>query len=248
MSKIFDFNLKMKELMMKNLVNNKRKLFSIKKGFITLLSVLSFTFSSQIIAATLDEDVQQLSDNWAHVNFELNDDIQEEAFVNLIEQANKLTSSYPEKAKVWAWSGIIKSSFAGASGGLGALSFAKDAKKDFEKAIELNPKALAGSAFTSLGVLYHKVPGWPIAFGDDDDAEVLLKKGLENNPHGKISNFFYGEFLFDERKYHQAKKHLLVAKQVPLRVNSLLADKYRQAEIELLLAQVEKKIAKSTKR
>ena len=133
-------------------------------------------------------------------------------------------------------------------GGLGALGLAKKARKSLEKALELDDTALQGSAYTSLGTLFHKVPGWPIAFGDDDDAEVLLKKGLENNPHGKISNFFYGEFLFDERKYHQAKKHLLVAKQVPMRVNSLLADKYRQAEIELLLAQVEKKIAKSTKR
>ena len=31
MSKVFDFNLKMKELMMKNLVSNKRKLFSMNK-------------------------------------------------------------------------------------------------------------------------------------------------------------------------------------------------------------------------
>ena len=236
------------ELMMKNLVTNKRKIFSMQGKLKALTAILFFVCSGTTLATTLDEDIQQLSDSWAHVNFELNDDKQENAFINLIEKAQKVTSEYPNQAKAWAWSGIIKSSFAGASGGLGALSFAKDAKKDFEKAIKLDPKALAGSAYTSLGVLYHKVPGWPIAFGDDDDAEILLKKGLENNPDGKISNFFYGEFLFDERKYHQAKKHLLVAKQVPLRVNSLLADKHRQAEIEVLLAKVEKKIAKKSRR
>lgn len=228
--------------------NNKRKSFSIKFTAITLLTVLSFFGNSQAIAATLDEDVQQLSDTWAQVNFELSDDSQEIAFTKLIGQVNKVTKNYPEQAKAWVWSGIIKSSFAGASGGLGALSFAKEAKKDFEKAIALNPSALKGSAYTSLGVLYHKVPGWPIAFGDDDDAEELLKKGLEGNPNGKISNFFYGEFLFDERKYQQAKKYLLMAKQVPLRENSLVADKHRQVEIETLLAKVEKKIAKKRKR
>jgi len=213
-----------------------------------LLSTLSLLFSASSSAVTLDEGIQQLSDTWAHVNFELTDEAQEKAFNKLIERAKIITSDYPKHANAWTWSGIIKSSFAGASGGLGALSFAKDAKKDFEKAIELNPGALAGSAYTSLGVLYHKVPGWPIAFGDDDDAEVLLKKGLENNPDGKISNFFYGEFLFDERKYRQAKKYLLTAKRIPLRDNSLLADKYRQVEIKLLLAKLEKKIAKQSKR
>lgn len=213
-----------------------------------LLILFSLIFSYQVKAESIDDNIQQLSDRWAHVNFELSDDAQEEAFIELIAQAEAVTANYPLQAGAWAWSGIIKSSFAGASGGLGALSYAKAAKKDFEQAIELNPAALAGSAFTSLGVLYHKVPGWPISFGDDDDAEVLLLKGLENNPEGKISNFFYGEFLLDERKYHQAKKHLLLAKQVPLRTNSLMADKYRQVEIELLLEKVEHKIAKENKR
>ncbi|MGB2739542.1 MAG: hypothetical protein WBC60_03175 [Cognaticolwellia sp.] len=222
------------------------KIFIVNIGCLLLL--LSCIFSNQAKAENIDDSIQQLSDRWAHVNFELSDDEQEQAFLALITQAKMVTAHYPLQAEAWAWSGIIKSSFASASFGLGALSQAKSAKKDFETAIELNPEALVGSAFTSLGVLYHKVPGWPISFGDDEDAEVLLLKGLESNPKGKISNFFYGEFLLDERKYHQAKKHLLLAKQVPLRTNSLMADKHRQAEIELLLEKVEKKIAKENYR
>ena len=236
----------------RSLITSKKKSFSVPGKLQKLLSlcslVLMFTLSSQSNAATLEEGIQQLMDTWAHVNFELKSDEQEAAFVKLIEQADAVTTQFPQQAGAWTWSGIIKSSYAGASGGLGALSFAKAAKKDFEKSIKLDPNALAGSAYTSLGVLYHKVPGWPIAFGDDDDAEKLLKQGLENNADGKIANFFYGEFLYDDRKYEQAKKHLLVAKKAPLRANSLVADQYRQVEIEALLAKVEKKLAKKSKR
>ena len=35
-----------------------------------------------------------------------------------------------------------------------------------------------GSAYTSLGTLYFKVPGWPVGFGDEEKAEELLRKAL----------------------------------------------------------------------
>ncbi|MDA1382172.1 hypothetical protein PCI56_27515 [Plesiomonas shigelloides subsp. oncorhynchi] len=52
----------------------------------------------------------------------------------------------------------------------------KEAKASLEKALKQNPNALDGSAYTSLGSLYYKVPGWPVGFGDDEQAERLLKK------------------------------------------------------------------------
>ena len=235
------------ELMKASRVNNKG-VNAITFHIAWLLVLISVIFCQQISAKNINDKIQQLSDGWAHVNFELNGNVQEDAFMKLIDQANMVTSNYPLQADAWTWSGIIKSSFSEVSRGLNTLSYAKSAKKDFQQAIALNPKILAGSAYISLGVLYHKMPGWPIAFGDDDKAEVLLKKGLENDPNGKVSNFFYGEFLFDEGKYHHAKMHLLRAKQVPLRINCLIADKHRQAEVELLLAKVEKIIAQERRR
>lgn len=74
------------------------------------------------------------------------------------------------------WSAIIDSSWAGAKGGLGALSLVKQARSDLEKAISIDPNALQGSAWTSLGALYYQVPGWPIGFGDKNKAEEMLKK------------------------------------------------------------------------
>tara|TARA_R110000737_G_scaffold317535_1_gene328241 strand:+ start:10754 stop:11473 length:720 start_codon:yes stop_codon:yes gene_type:complete len=236
------------ENIMENSMANSKIAKTIMFNMAWLLVLFSVIFCQQISAKNIDDKIQQLSDGWAHVNFELNGDDQEDAFMKLIVQAKMVTSNYPKQADAWTWSGIIKSSFSEVSSGLNTLLYAKSAKKDFEQAIALNPKILAGSAYISLGVLYHKMPGWPIAFGDDDEAEVLLIKGLENDPNGKVSNFFYGEFLFDEDKYHQAKRHLLRAKQVPLRVNCLVADKHRQDEVELLLAKVEKKIAQEPRR
>ena len=99
-----------------------------------------------------------------------------------------------------------------------------------------------GSAYTSLGTLYHKVPGWPIGFGDDDDARVMLNKALAINPDGIDPNYFYGEYLYDERDYKQALVYLEKAKYAQPRVTRPLADKYRHQEIELLLAKVNKKL------
>ena len=58
--------------------------------------------------------------------------------------------------------------------------------------------ALDGSAYTSLGTLYYKVPGFPIGFGDHKKARQLLEAALKVNPDGIDSNYFYGEYLFDE--------------------------------------------------
>ncbi|MCW8832109.1 MAG: hypothetical protein OQK03_02170 [Colwellia sp.] len=210
---------------------------------ILLMSSFSFiTYGNAL--SDFDKQLNTLQKQWAKVNYELKGDVQEDAFENLEKDAASFTQHNPTRAEAWVWAGIIQSSYAGAKGGLGALSLAKQAKKSLEKAIELDGTALSGSAYTSLGTLYHKVPGWPIAFGDDDDAKVFLEKALSINPNGIDANYFYGEFMLDERKYEKAKSHLITAKAAPARELRPLADKYRHDEIEVLLAKVEKKLKK----
>lgn len=210
---------------------------------ILLMSSFSFiTYGNAL--SDFDKQLNTLQKQWAKVNYELKGDVQEDAFEGLEKEVVSFTKHYSERAEAWVWAGIIQSSYAGAKGGLGALSLAKQAKKSLEKAIELDGTALSGSAYTSLGTLYHKVPGWPIAFGDDDDAKVFLEKALSINPNGIDANYFYGEFMLDERKYEKAKSHLITAKAAPARELRPLADKYRHDEIEVLLAKVEKKLKK----
>jgi tetratricopeptide (TPR) repeat protein len=210
-------------------------------GSVFLLILL---MNPSVNAQTLDENITELRQQWAKVNYQLKDDPQLDAFEQLAEQVEKTTKRYPDKAEAWIWSGIIKSSFAGKKGGLGALSLAKSAKKDLEKALKLDANALKGSAYTSLGTLYFKLPGWPLSFGSDKKAAFFLKKALKINPQGKEPNYFYGEYLYDDDQYEQAQHYLLIAQSIPARENSLIADKYRQEEIAQVLAKVNKHLKK----
>ncbi|MFW5451782.1 MAG: tetratricopeptide repeat protein [Methylophagaceae bacterium] len=206
------------------------KLTKIVLAIAALLSTSAF--------ADLLQDVDQLQKRWAQVNYELKGNAQKEAFEALSEQAAKVTRTYPDAAESWIWQGIINSSYAGAKGGLGAMSYAKSSKADLEKAMAINDSAMLGSAYISLGTLYFKVPGWPIGFGDDDKAKQLLEKALTLNPDGIDSNYFYGEFLANQRQYQQAETYLLKAQQAPARPNRPLADKGRQNEILISLQKI----------
>ncbi|MEW6989217.1 tetratricopeptide repeat protein [Colwelliaceae bacterium 6441] len=206
---------------------------------------LSSPFSMAKSGDNFDAQLLALQHKWANVNYTIAGDAQKKAFEKLLTTAKSFAKAFPERAETWVWQGIIQSSYAGAKGGLGALSLAKQAKKSLEKAINIDGNALSGSAYTSLGTLYHKVPGWPIAFGDDDDAKVFLEKAIAINPSGIDANYFYGEYMLDKRKYKQAKSYLLKAQAAPAREYRLLADKYRQGEIEALLTKVNKKLNKS---
>lgn len=192
--------------------------------------------------AESQKGVSALQQDWAVVNYQLKGDSQLDAFEVLQDKAQKMLSAAPDSAELLIWQGIIQSSYAGAKGGLGALSLAKSAKESFEKAIEINDKALKGSAYTSLGTLYAKVPGWPIGFGDDDKAKGYLEKALSVNPEGIDSNYFYAEFLFEEGDYADAKAYLVQAKAAAPRPDRPLADEYRHREVDALMNKVEKKI------
>jgi len=188
--------------------------------------------------ADLDTDITQLQQRWAEVNYQFRGKSQLSAFESLVKEADSVSKKYPDAAPAWLWSGIIKSTYAGAKGGLGALKFAKRSKADLERAIKIEPQVMNGSAYTSLGTLYFNVPGWPLGFGDDDKAEELLLKALAINPDGIDSNYFYGDYLFNESRYLEAEKFLLKAQGAPKRPNRPLADAGRQKEISAALIKV----------
>ena len=112
--------------------------------------------------AGVDEDVRALQNEWAQIKYARPAGEQEKALASLTKSADAVRDKYAGRAEPQIWYGIIAGSYAGARGGLGALGLAKDAKKAFEQALEIDPKALDGSAYTSLGSLYYQVPGWPI--------------------------------------------------------------------------------------
>ncbi|WP_417684414.1 tetratricopeptide repeat protein [Pseudidiomarina gelatinasegens] len=211
----------------------------------TLALSIALSFSALGSAQTLAADSERLlhiQKRWAEVNYTLQDDEQEKAFDMLVAEANAWIEKEPDNADAYVWRGIIQSTYAGAKGGLGALGLAKKARKSLEHALELDPDALDGSAYGSLGTLYYKVPGWPLGFGDDKKAGELLLKALAINPDGIDPNYFYADYLYEQGDYQGAKIAAEHALQAPPRPERPLADEKRRQEIQALMEKITTKV------
>jgi len=189
-----------------------------------------------------DTELLSIQQAWAKVNYETPaSDERTKAFDALEKRAENFTHQNPARPEALIWEGIIESSYAGAKGGLGALSLCKEARGNLEAALKLDPNALDGSAYTSLGALYYKVPGFPVGFGDDDKAEKLLQKALKLNPNGIDANYFYAEYLFEQGRYPESLQYLDKAGKAAPRPGREAADKGRRGEIAALAAKVKAK-------
>lgn len=213
------------------------------KGMYTLRILalgLIVAFAAPVHAASPDELIAPIQTRWAEIKYQGPEKDQAEQYHALALEAHALLERNPDSAEVLIWEGIVLSSEAGAKGGLGALSLAKQARAKLEKALELNDLALNGSAYTSLATLYAKVPGWPIGFGDEERAENYFKRSLAINPAGIDPNFFYAEYLIEHERVNDARVHLDKALNAPPRPGRELADDGRRAEIKALLATLDK--------
>lgn len=206
----------------------------------SLLFAASLLFAVTTLAdsASSKNNLDYLQKNWAHATYQLEGTPRQEALSELAEYARQITQTEPAVPEILIWKGIVLSSLAGEKGGLGALGLVKEARTSLQSALEIDPDALQGSAHTSLGTLYHQVPGWPIAFGSDKKAKAHLKKALTINPDGIDSNYFMGQFLFDEGEFDAARAHLEQAMKAPARPGRALADSGRKGEIQALLMQI----------
>jgi tetratricopeptide (TPR) repeat protein len=206
------------------------------------LMLAAMTGRAAVADPAFDAELLSIQQAWAKVNYETPaGDPREQAFEQLEKRAEGFVKQHPDRAEALIWEGIIESSHAGAKGGLGALGLAKEARGNLEAALKINPGALDGSAYTSLGTLYYKVPGFPLGFGDHDKARQMLKKALELNPNGIDPNYFYADFLFEQKQYADALKYLERAAKAPPRPGREAADKGRHAEIDALAAKVKAK-------
>jgi tetratricopeptide (TPR) repeat protein len=128
---------------------------------------------------------------------------------------------------------------------MGALRLVKAARQLLLQAEALDPKALDGSVYTSLGSLYYQVPGWPIGFGDKKQAVIYLHKALELNPDGIDPNYFYGDFLVEQGDYRAAVPVLEKALKAPPRPGREIADRGRREEVRRTLQKARDKGGRS---
>ncbi|WP_280564966.1 MULTISPECIES: hypothetical protein [unclassified Chromohalobacter] len=208
---------------------------------ITTLAGLALSLSPVALAMsdTVTSGVHELQSRWARIQYKTPKERRADGFNQLYQRAQALINDQPGAAELYIWAGIIRSSEAGAKGGLGALPLVKEAKSDLEKALSLDANALHGSAYTSLGALYYQVPGWPIGFGDDDKAKAMLQKGLGLNPNGIDPLYFWGDFLHDQGQDVAARQALQKALKAPPRPTRDVADQGRREQIHQLLDELD---------
>jgi len=213
-------------------------------GMIALALCLSLAPRAWADAVT--DAVRELQHEWAHANYELPDSQKEAAFKALVDKAAALTAKYPNRAEPKIWEAIIRAGYAGAMGGLSAMFKAmpqmekgRDLLLEAEK---IDPKAMHGSIYTTLGSFYYMVPGGFIGFGDDEKALAYLRKALEIAPDDMDANYFMGDYWLDQKQYKKALpwfEKVLTLPDVPDRP---VYSKGRKAEARKKLALVKKKL------
>lgn len=179
-----------------------------------------------------------LQNEWATIQYTLPEPEREARFAALADKARALTASQESRAETHLWEGIVLSSWGNAKGGLGALGIVKQARAQLEAAIAIDPKGCNGAAQMRLALLYARVPGWPIGFGDSKQAETLFKQALAIDPDGIDPNFFYADFLVQANRPDEARPLLERAARAPSRPDQTIADVARRKEIEVLMRQL----------
>lgn len=212
-----------------------------RKTIATLVLFAGLNAASQAAQPNLDEAIADESHRWAAISYHTPDAGKEAAFVPLMAHAEQVSKSFPGRAEPLIWQAIILSSAAKAEGGLGALSKVKEARDYLLAAEKIDPAALNGSVYNSLGSLYAKVPGWPIGFGDKKKARDYFEKALAINPNGIDPNYFYADMLAEQGEYAQAADHLKRALAAPARPGREDADAGRRQEVVHLLDTIKQK-------
>lgn len=190
-----------------------------KTTFVALLLL-----STQCFAENLSDSLQSIESEWASIYYSKTPSNPEQSYGRLLDKTIHLADQYPQKAEPLIWEAIIKSSNANHQDAVSALTAIHQARDLLLKAITINPTAMEGAAYVTLGTLYYMTPQWPIAFGDSDEAKKLLETALKINPNGIDSNYFYGDFLLSNNELHEAEKYFKKAISAKVRPTQKLAD------------------------
>jgi tetratricopeptide (TPR) repeat protein len=210
-------------------------------SFIALLVASPYTLSSQA-ADALSPEVRRLQTKWEAIKFSVPEGDDQTSQMNALgDDADAVAARLPGMPEALIWDGIITSERASMASTFYALGFAKRARDILEQAYSLDPARLDAGATTSLGVLYYRVPGFPIGFGDKARARQLLEQAVKLAPNGLDAWYFYGDFLYTQSELPKADEVLRHALKIPQHPDRPLWEKNRRLVIEELLAKIEAK-------
>jgi tetratricopeptide (TPR) repeat protein len=187
--------------------------------------------------------VHHLQSQWEHIKFEIPEGpAQTKQMDALGAEADATALRFPNQVDALIWDGVVTSERASMASAFSAIGLAKAARSILERAYQLDPAALSAGATTSLGVLYYRVPGWPVGFGDKDKARKLLEQAVTISPNSLDALYFYGDFLLDRGEYAKAATIFHRAMQTPPHPERALWDKNRRLVIEEDLAKIQAKL------
>jgi tetratricopeptide (TPR) repeat protein len=204
-----------------------------RSAFAALLAVLCAgplsTAHAGSIDPALDAEILRIQGTWENIKFKEKDANQQfKDITALAKSADAVVAKYPDRAEPLIWDGIVTSESAGM-----ASMFSAE---------KIDPSALDAGAPTSLGVLYYRVPGFPVGFGNTEIAAKYLKDALQLAPDGMDANYFSGDFLVEQGQYQKAKIVLEHALTLPPRPDRPDWDYHRRAVIRELLAKIASKL------
>jgi tetratricopeptide (TPR) repeat protein len=218
-----------------------------RRLFPRLLAGVAITLAAAVPAsswaqAPSDTDLLlELRHDWEVVRYQSPPGDRERLFAALANKAHVVANVMPGRAEPLVWEGMAMSAQAEEEGWLGLWNkyqLPRKAKVLFEAAIQIDGDVLDGAAYIGLGMLYYKVPRWPLSFGDKHKAGELLQKAVALHPGSIDPNYSYGEYLVETRRADEAVAYLQKALQLPIRPGYQVADTGRREEIRALLNQV----------
>ncbi|WP_258044448.1 hypothetical protein [Sphingomonas citricola] len=214
---------------------------------VTVLTAAALAWTSAPALASndpaMDRAVQQVNDQWAHIRYQVADRGEQYRELDaLAARAAQVSARYPNRAEPLLWQGIVVSEEAARASVLRQLGLAKQARTILERAQAIDPNVADGGVKMSLGVLYYRVPGFPIGFGNTAKARGLLEAALKQDPRGLDNNFFYADFLKDEGHPAEARTYVLRGLAAPVNGARPVWDAGRRAEMRTLLAKINTKL------
>ncbi len=204
----------------------------------TLLSyILLMTAGFRVLpveaADAADAEVHRLQTTWEAIKFGVPEGDEQTKQMNALgEDADAVAARFPDRPEVLIWDGIITSERASMASAFSALGLAKRARDILEQAYKMAPAKLDAGAPTSLGVLYYRVPGFPIGFGDREKARQLLEQATKLAPTGLDAWYFYGDFLYEQKEYAKSAEVFHHALGFPAHPDRPAWDKNRRLVIQ----------------
>jgi tetratricopeptide (TPR) repeat protein len=204
-----------------------------------LFAVAGFRVLPAQAADAADAEVHRLQSTWEAIKFGVPEGDEQTKQMNALgDDADAVAAKFPDRPEVLIWDGIITSERASLAGAFSALGLAKRARDILQNAYEMAPAKLDAGATTSLGVLYYRVPGFPIGFGDKAKARQLLEQATKLAPTGLDAWYFYGDFLYEQKEYSKAAEVFHHALSIPPHPDRPVWDKNRRLVIEERLASI----------